>query len=222
MCFTAKIRTIIMDHNKIVSNIAKEVLSPLGMKRQGKRLWYDDHGWFAIIAEFQPSAWDKGSFLNVGISFMFYEHHHWTFDHGYREEDFVSAKSEEQFAESIRMIAESASRSVRRYRDLASDLSALRSEMSKSINHPDDWGHYYAGILSGLAGLNDQARLHLSSITQVPCTCAWMHGRRIRCLELLNLLDDAPRFRETLLGIVMRCRAERFPEIISSDLVHLP
>ena len=81
-----------MVHNKIVSGITKEELSPLGLKRQGKRLWYDDHGWFAIVVEFQPSSWDKGSYLNVGISFMFYENAHWTFDHGYREQSFVSAK----------------------------------------------------------------------------------------------------------------------------------
>jgi hypothetical protein len=211
-----------MDHNKIVTTIAKAVLSPLGLKRQGKRLWYDDHGWFAIVAEFQPSSWDKGSYLNVGISFMFYENAHWTFDHGYREESFVSAKSEEQFTGAFQRIVDAAARSVVRYRTLASSPAALFDAVTEPLKHPGDWGHYHAGILAGLAGRIDEARFHLSLIAGDPCTCAWMHGRRIRCVELLQMLDEPARFKESLLGIIMRCRAARLPEIIDANLTQLP
>jgi len=211
-----------MDHNRIVSGIAKEVLSLLGLKRQGKRLWYDDHGWFAIVVEFQPSSWDKGSYLNVGISFMFYENAHWTFDHGYREESFVTAKSEDQFTGAFRRIVDAAARSVRRYRDLAASPAELYGAITRPLTHPGDWGHYYAGILAGLAGNIDEARFHLSLLAEVPCTCAWMHGRRIRCLELLQRLDDPEGFRESMLGIIMRCRAARLPEVLDSNLIQLP
>ena len=211
-----------MVHNKIVSGITKEELSPLGLKRQGKRLWYDDHGWFAIVVEFQPSSWDKGSYLNVGISFMFYENAHWTFDHGYREQSFVSAKSEDQFTGAFRPIVDAAARSVMRYRELAASPVELFDAITKPLTHPGDWGHYYAGILAGLAGRIDDARFHLSLLAEDPCTCAWMHGRRIRCLELLQRLEDPDRFRESLLGIIMRCRSARLPEVLDSNLIQLP
>jgi len=210
-----------MDHNKIISSIAKEVLSPLGLKRQGKRFWYDDHGWFAIVVEFQPGSSDKGSYLNVGISFMFYENAFWTFDLGYREGSFVSAKSEDQFTGAFRRMVDAAARSVIRYRELAASPVELSDAITKPLTHPGDWGHYHAGILAGLAGRIEDARFHLSLLAQVPCTYAWEHGRRIRCLELLQRLDAPERFRESLLGIVMRCRAARLPAV-DSNLTQLP
>ena len=46
-----------MDHNKIIASAAKSALKPLGLKRVGRsRTWYDDHGWWAVVVEFQPSA----------------------------------------------------------------------------------------------------------------------------------------------------------------------
>lgn len=66
-----------MDHNKIIQAVAKKALSPLGLRRDGKsRVWYDDHGWWAIVVEFQPSSWGRGSYLNVGLSWMLYEQSH--------------------------------------------------------------------------------------------------------------------------------------------------
>jgi hypothetical protein len=42
------------------------VLTPLGLTQRGRsRLWLDDHGWWLIVVEFQPSAWSRGSHLNV-------------------------------------------------------------------------------------------------------------------------------------------------------------
>jgi hypothetical protein len=87
-----------MDHNKIILAVAKQALSSLGLQRVGKsRVWYDDHGWWAIVVEFQPSSWGRGSYLNVGLSWMLYEQSHWAFDIGYREEGFQQAMREQQF-----------------------------------------------------------------------------------------------------------------------------
>ena len=57
------------DHNRVIDAEARQALKPLGLYRKGKsRVWYDDHGWWLIQVEFQPSAWFRGSYLNVGIS----------------------------------------------------------------------------------------------------------------------------------------------------------
>lgn len=58
-------------HNKIINAAAKEILIPEGLFRVGSsRRWLDDNEYFVVQVEFQPSTYGKGSFLNVGISFL--------------------------------------------------------------------------------------------------------------------------------------------------------
>lgn len=58
-------------HNKIINAAAKKMFVPEGLFRIGSsRRWLDDNEYFVVQVEFQPSAYDKGSFLNVGISFL--------------------------------------------------------------------------------------------------------------------------------------------------------
>jgi hypothetical protein len=53
-------------HDRIIADAAKAALGPLGFKRKGRsRTWLADHGWWLTVVEFQPSAWSKGSYLNV-------------------------------------------------------------------------------------------------------------------------------------------------------------
>jgi hypothetical protein len=53
------------------------------MKQKGRsRLWYDDHQWRAYLIEFQPSAWSKGTYCNVGLMWLWdpvVGRPHWTF-----------------------------------------------------------------------------------------------------------------------------------------------
>ena len=61
-------------HNKIISEAAKKILKPEGLFRVGSsRSWIDDNDYFLINVDFEPSGFDKGSYLNVAISFL-WEH----------------------------------------------------------------------------------------------------------------------------------------------------
>ena len=58
-------------HNNIINVAAKNCLAPEGLFRKGNsRCWIDDNDWFMIQVEFQPSAYGQGSYLNVGIDFL--------------------------------------------------------------------------------------------------------------------------------------------------------
>jgi hypothetical protein len=58
----------------IIAAAARRTLSPLGVARRGRsRLWIDDHGWWLINVEFQPSGWAKGCYLNVGHQHLWVE-----------------------------------------------------------------------------------------------------------------------------------------------------
>lgn len=59
-------------HNKIIQQVANDVFSPMGFFQKGKsRTWLYDCGYCFVQVEFQPSAYSRGSFCNVGIAFLF-------------------------------------------------------------------------------------------------------------------------------------------------------
>lgn len=58
-------------------------MRPIGCVQKGRsRTWLDDHGWWVGVVEFQPHAWARGSFLNVGAAWLWYEQDFWSFDDG--------------------------------------------------------------------------------------------------------------------------------------------
>jgi len=117
----------------LIAAAAKEALSPLGLKRDGKsRLWYDDHGWWCIVVEFQPSSWSKGTYLNVGVSWLLFEKAHWTFDVGHREQGFSPARAEQQFTDALAGIVAHAGQRVRDYRESLPASRALTATTSPS------------------------------------------------------------------------------------------
>jgi hypothetical protein len=54
------------EHARLIATAAKAALQPLGFVRRGRsRFWFADQGFWIIFAEFQPSGWSKGSYLNM-------------------------------------------------------------------------------------------------------------------------------------------------------------
>lgn len=86
-----------IDHNKIINKAAGDVLKPMGLFRKGQsRIWIDENDWFLIIVEFQPSNWDKGSYLNVAVNYLWSRKEYLSFDYGHRESAFVKCGKDEK------------------------------------------------------------------------------------------------------------------------------
>lgn len=107
-----------INHNKIINQAARTVLKENGLFQNGQsRLWIDDNGWFLILVEFQPSNWEKGSYLNIGINFLWADKDYLSFDYGYREHSCVSFKGDsEGFYNDMLSLAEMAMKKVFQYR----------------------------------------------------------------------------------------------------------
>ena len=59
-------------HNKIIVEVGSATFSPHGFFQKGKsRTWLYDCGYYVVLIEFQPSAYTRGSFCNVGMDFLF-------------------------------------------------------------------------------------------------------------------------------------------------------
>lgn len=58
-------------HSKIIKQVCKEILIPLGVFQKGtSRIYLDDNDYFFTVVEFQPSSWDRGTYLNIGLTFL--------------------------------------------------------------------------------------------------------------------------------------------------------
>ena len=58
-------------HSKIINQVCREVLIPLGVFQKGaSRLYLDDNDYFFTVIEFQPSTWSNGTYLNIGLTFF--------------------------------------------------------------------------------------------------------------------------------------------------------
>lgn len=164
---------------------AREVLRPMGLVRKGRsRTWWDDHGWWLINVEFQPSGFSKGSYLNVGICWL------WTaepksyvsYDLGYRIPGAGgSFEPPDQRREVVSGLVRRAADEVARYRELVPDLAAaarecLRQERERvddlgAKQRPDaraSWSTWNAAVASGLAGDLSTAVRHFELVAQSP------------------------------------------------------
>lgn len=210
-----------MDHNKLIAAAAKTALAPLGLMQQRKsRIWYDDHGWWAIVVEFQPSSWDRGSYLNVGLSWMLYEAGYWSFDISKREEGaFRSATSGNDFDAAIQDLAARAALRVREYREQSSSLEAMCGYYD-TFDGQGGWPDYYAGVLAGLRGDRDSAQRRLTSVLTAQAMTAWHKALQFRCQDLIRLLAEPAWFRDSVFGIVLRCRSARgLPDLPDSEIM---
>jgi hypothetical protein len=212
-----------MDHNKLIGIAAKKALSPLGLRRQRtSRIWYDDHGWWAVVVEFQPSSWSRGSYLNVGLSWMLYEHAHWSFDIGSREMGFQSASEAQPFEAAITEMAAIAAQRVLDYRDRFSTLDKMCEHYKSLESREGWWSNYYEGVLSGLRGDRAWAEKHFSSVISQAAAYTWERALQFRCQDLMRLLGEPSHYRDSVLGIVLRCRSARCVEEMPPQEIGLP
>lgn len=212
-----------MDHNKLIAAAAKKALIPLGLRQQRKsRIWYDDHGWWAIVVEFQPSSWSRGSYLNVAVSWMLYENAHWTFDISKRVAGFQSAEEGNDFESAISLVAAKAAQSVIEYRERFLMLDQMYEHYRLTIDHHGGWPDYHAGVLAGLRGDWASAEQHFSFVLSASATTTWHRALQFRCQDLMRLMHEPSFFRDSVMGIVLRCRSARCLEEMPMEEIALP
>lgn len=140
------------DHNKILNQAARTVLKPFGLFQKGQsRTWIDDNGWFLILVEFQPSNWNKGSYLNVAIHFLWQQQDYMSFDYGGREGSFIQFTGDEKkFYDEVVSLAEKAKTIVTEYRKFM-DIGFAKEQMVKHNTRSVSSELYNKMMICGMA-----------------------------------------------------------------------
>jgi hypothetical protein len=200
------------DHNRLLTSAAKAELLPLGCAQKGRsRTWLDDQVWWIGVVEFQPSAWSKGSYLNVGVCWLWYEKDYYSFDaalgaHGSRVESFHEFDGTDAFTQTARVLAQRARDEVLALRCELSSLSRIADFLESKMVEKNVWGHYHAGVAAGLVGNSDAAIRHFEKVRSEKLDFDWVHQLKRRTTELLQTAGDRVRFESEIDSIVRRTR----------------
>lgn len=194
-------------HSRLINAAAKVALRPLGCVQKGRsRIWLDDHAWWVGVVEFQPSSWAKGSYLNVGACWLWYEKDFLSFDAGYRVENFHEFTSEEAFALVAEKLAERASHEVIALRERFPSPSHVQAWIAAKPR-TSIWNHYHLAVSAGLAGATEQSKRSFADVMSDPEERPWATEIRRRSAEFMRCLELGTGFEAEVMGTVKRARS---------------
>jgi hypothetical protein len=196
------------EHGKLIAAAAKATLAPLGCHRKGQsRVWFSDERFWYIFIEFQPSAWSKGTYLNVTPIWLFLQP--WGGEAAHRVGNYIKFESASQFGP---LIEEAAQR-------VAAEVMILRAK----LRTPADLHRFFVGNLSrsgniyraaitgGLVGDIALARQLFARIGQLDPAKQGSRFKNIReeCAAMAALLDNPAAYRSAILEKIAARRQAR-------------
>jgi hypothetical protein len=192
------------EHGKLIAAAAKAALAPLGLRRVGQsRCWISDERYWLIVVEFQPSAWSKGSYLNVRPAWLWLRYG--AKDHHPRPTEFISFENATQFTPLIANMAAIAAQTVLSMRVRFRKLGDVNRFFAERVSR-DGFPVYRAAITAGLAGDVATARKLRMEHTDLTNWGSWIMGLMSECAALAALLDDPARYRSAILGTINEAR----------------
>lgn len=194
------------EHGKLIAAAAKAALAPLGFRRIGQsRTWISDERYWAIWIEFQPSAWSKGSYLNVRPSWLWLRYG--ANDHHPRPADFISFESVAQFKPLVENMASIAAQTVVAMRARFKTLEDVNRFFAERVSQ-DGFPVYRAAITAGLVRDTHAARQLFERMDNMDTTNwgSWIMDLRSECAALAALLDEPMRYKAAILATIAERR----------------
>lgn len=191
-----------LDHNRIIKAAAKAVLQPIGCKQKGgSRTWLDPHSMWTGVIEFQPSSWSKGSYLNVGACWLWYEKDFLSFDDGYRVAQFQAVESEELFIQAAATLATQAHDEVLKLRSRFSSIEKIAAYL-KDKDFSSIWQNYHAAVAAALVNDMSHATTRFDAVMQNKDDLGWARELKSHTAMLASISGDPVLFRRTIEKIV--------------------
>jgi hypothetical protein len=194
-------------HSNLIASAAKARLSPLGFVRKGRsRLWLKDNVWWLSAVEFQPSAWSKGTYLNVAATWLWHEKEYLAFDECQRVEGFAEYTDPETFAVAadkyaLRAAAEAQNALVR-----FATVGAVAAHLCSSADG-NPWRHYHAMMALLVTGNIQSANDQLRSLLRVDHNVPWCIELKEKATTFARQATTTEKAREVVLTEIALARA---------------
>jgi len=196
-------------HNRLIVLEVNAALRPLGLRQMGRaRLWYDDRGDSVILVEFQSHKNTPGTYLNVGVCWLWRPQEYFTFDFGHRIGEFTPFVDEESFVPSLRNKVGEAVDALQRYREMLQSPAATADALTRlPLLERSAHKLFNAAIASAIAGRWDTARQLANKIRDCADGPPSFRDPVFALDQLAQSLVDTPeRFRGALDEVVADSR----------------
>ena len=198
----------ITDHNRLIAHAAKMSLAPLGCKQKGRsRLWFDDHGWWVAVVEFQPSSWSKGSYLNVAAMWLWNAKDHWSFDEGGRVDTFHEFKSESQFSDAAAQLASRAATEVISLRRIFSSIEAAATHLAQK-DKKGIWDHYHAAMSAAVSGNSSYAQSQFAKVASARVHAPWVAELQAKAASFSNRVFSLESLQQAVHNEIVAARSQ--------------
>lgn len=186
-------------HQRIIQQVARATLGPAGLRQRGRsRCWLDDRSWYAILVEFQPSSFTRGSYLNVGVNWFWEPREFWAFDLPWPdqyENGLVEYHDDAAFKADFSRMAGRALTYVTEIRAVLTNPKDAFALMSRDyLAENNCWPAYHFGIAAALCRKIEIARGCLARVIASDHPFDWVRQRRDVAVSLLDRLDDQEAF----------------------------
>lgn len=196
------------DPSKIIIKKATAFFKNHGIQRKGQsRIFHDDNYWFTTIIEFQPHSFEKGTFLNVGVNFHWYEKDYFSFDIGHRQSPFIKFDNEDQFNKEIEMLCKYALDQIVEYRKSFETLNTAHIMICKTEFASESlWGNYHKGVISGLIGDFKSIKNYFEMLLNEEHNVEWAKELKKRTKFLLENSADVESFKSEVKKLITETR----------------
>lgn len=203
------------EHGKIITQAAREVLAPMGLFRKGQsRVWLDDNDWFLTMIEFQPSAWERGSYLNVGTYFLWRRQDYLSYDYysgtSHRVESFADfSDNSDDFYSGMVSYAKKAVSYVAEYRRLKDVQYAKEAVLQFKPALKSGHRMYHNMMICGLARDNQAVEFYKELLDEVK-TSEYDYIRAYSdelSNDISGIIQDTDRFHDYVVSKVLAQRA---------------
>lgn len=208
-------------HSKLITASARRILKPLGLMQKGRsRIWLDDWGWSVITVEFQPSSWSRGSYLNVGNTWLWVDKDYLSFDDGSRIASFIEYRDDAQFQTATDQLAQQAADEVQRRRTQFPDISKV-AEYYRARANLQSWDLLHAGVACGLSGMKDDAARFLRDLAGSKVNVDWERELVALARHYQIQVNDRDYFRSIILEVIRKARVKlKLPDTKTIDFDH--
>ena len=153
-------------HSKIIKQVCKEILIPIGVFQKGtSRIYLDDNDYFFTVIEFQPSSWDRGTYLNIGITFLWGDNQPDILGFGFSRQiasrygKFIRYENEVQFRNEIIKLVSIAKEEILFYRKLRSIEFAKNWMIDYIKNFKEKKYERFGLAIANICVLNDDKKM---------------------------------------------------------------